>query len=85
VGKSLLLDSHAFLWAVADPLKLGHAGREAIENPNNTVHVSAASLWKLLLKAGKGKLDLGITPPQRLQSFLTRFLQRYSQCALIIW
>ena len=36
------------------------------------LHVSAASLWELLLKASKRKLDLGITPPQRLESFLTR-------------
>ena len=72
MNKRLLLDSHTFLWAVADPAQLGKVGRDAISNASNTLHVSAASIWELLLKAAKGKLDLGITPPQKLQSFLAR-------------
>lgn len=72
MNKSLLLDSHTLLWAVANPAQLGVGGREAIEDARNTIHVSAASLWELLLKAAKGKLDLGLTPHQKLQSFLTR-------------
>ena len=72
MNERLLLDSHTFLWAVADPAQLGAAGREAIEDASNTLFVSAASLWELLLKASRGKLDLGITPPQKLQSFLSR-------------
>jgi PIN domain nuclease of toxin-antitoxin system len=70
--RRLLLDSHTFLWAVANPAQLGSAGRKAIEDARNTIHISAASLWELLLKASKGKLDLGLTPSQRLQSFLDR-------------
>jgi PIN domain nuclease of toxin-antitoxin system len=72
VSKRLLLDSHSFLWAVADPSQLGVAGCQAIENEANELYVSVASVWELLLKASKGKLDLGITPPQRLQSFIKR-------------
>jgi len=72
LNKRLLLDSHTFLWAVASPAQLGSAAREAIEDAGNTLHVSTASLWELLLKASKRKLDLGITPPQRLESFIRR-------------
>ena len=70
MSKRLLLDSHAFLWAVADPAQLGRAAYEAIQDAVNAVHVSTASLWELLLKASKGKLDLGMHPPQRLESFM---------------
>jgi PIN domain nuclease of toxin-antitoxin system len=70
VAKQLLLDSHAFLWAAAAPEQLGSAARQALEDAANTVYVSAASLWELLLKAAKGKLDLGIHPPQRLESLM---------------
>lgn len=55
----LLLDTHALLWWLADDPKLGRAAREAIADPDAIVHVSAASLWEIAIKANLGKLDLG--------------------------
>jgi PIN domain nuclease of toxin-antitoxin system len=55
----LLLDTHALLWWLADDPKLGRAAREAIADPAALVHVSAASLWEIAIKANLGKLDLG--------------------------
>ncbi len=55
----LLLDTHAFLWWLADDPKLGREVREAISDPSAIVHVSAASLWEISVKASLGRLDVG--------------------------
>ncbi len=54
-----LLDSHAFLWWLADDPKLAKGAREALASPASRVHVSAATVWELAIKARLGKLDLG--------------------------
>ncbi len=54
----LLLDSHAFLWWLAEDPKLSAEARQAIADPASIVHVSAATVWELSIKAVLGKLDL---------------------------
>jgi PIN domain nuclease of toxin-antitoxin system len=54
----LLLDSHAFLWWLAEDPKLSAEARQAVTDPASTVHVSAATVWELSIKAALGKLDL---------------------------
>jgi PIN domain nuclease of toxin-antitoxin system len=54
----LLLDSHAFLWWLAENPKLSSGARQAVADPSSIVHVSAATLWELSIKASLGKLDL---------------------------
>lgn len=54
----LLLDSHAFLWWLAEDAKLSATARKAVADPASTVHVSAATVWELSIKAALGKLDL---------------------------
>lgn len=55
----LLLDSHAFLWWLAEDPKLSAEARQAVADASSTVHVSAATVWELSIKASLGKLDLG--------------------------
>lgn len=54
----LLLDTHALLWALTSPDKLGPKARPAIENPDNDVRASAVSAWELAVKQQLGKLTL---------------------------
>jgi PIN domain nuclease of toxin-antitoxin system len=54
----LLLDSHAFPWWLAEDPKLSAEARTAVADPLSIVHVSAASVWELAIKAALGKLDL---------------------------
>jgi len=54
----LLLDSHAFLWWLAEDPKLGAEARQAVAAPSSVIHVSAATVWELSIKAALGKLDL---------------------------
>jgi PIN domain nuclease of toxin-antitoxin system len=54
----LLLDSHTFLWWLAEDPKLKAGARQAVADPSSIVHVSAATVWELSIKAALGKLDL---------------------------
>lgn len=54
----LLLDSHAFLWAVMAPEKLGRKAHAALSTPGNEVFVSSITFWELSLKHSLGKLIL---------------------------
>ena len=55
----LLLDTHVLLWFAAEPAKLASRARAAIENPENTVLVSAVSAWEIAIKQSLGRLRLG--------------------------
>lgn len=54
--QGLLLDTPALLWAVNEPQRLGEAARAALEDPDNGLFVSAASVWELATKHLLGKL-----------------------------
>jgi PIN domain nuclease of toxin-antitoxin system len=51
-----LLDTHALLWALTQPDRLGGKSRSAIQDPSSTIYVSAASAWELATKHRLGKL-----------------------------
>jgi PIN domain nuclease of toxin-antitoxin system len=53
----LLLDTHILLWAAAHPELLPLKAVEAIEDPDNALLFSAASLWEITIKAGLGRPD----------------------------
>lgn len=53
---SLLLDTHALLWWLAD-IELRSDARQAIADPDNLVVVSAVSVWEISIKRSLGKLD----------------------------
>ena len=52
----VLLDTHAFLWWLADHPSLTGAARKTIADPGNDVLVSAASAWEIATKSRLGKL-----------------------------
>ncbi len=54
----ILADSHVLLWWLDDPQRLTPAARAAIADPANLVFFSAASVWEIGLKVGKGKLRI---------------------------
>ena len=51
-----LLDTHAFLWWIADSGRLSDTARRVIENDADTIFVSAASAWEIATKHRIGKL-----------------------------
>lgn len=62
----LLLDTHAFLWAIAEQSRLSDRVRGWLEDGNNEAWVSIASIWEIAIKAGLGRLRL----PSDLGGFL---------------
>lgn len=54
----LLLDSHALIWAVQSPDKLGDLAALSISNPSHQILISAATIWEISIKVGIGKLTL---------------------------
>jgi PIN domain nuclease of toxin-antitoxin system len=53
-----LLDTHLLLWWLAGSSSLSEQARRLIGDPDNTVFVSAVSLWEIWLKESLGKLRL---------------------------
>lgn len=58
----LLLDTHLLLWAAGEPEKLPPGAVKAIENPDNELLFSAASLWEVSIKRGLGRSDFTVDP-----------------------
>jgi len=57
MGKmTLLLDTHIFLWWLFDDARLPAGIRRAVEDADNAVLISAASVWKITTKFRLGKL-----------------------------
>ncbi len=56
---SLLLDTHVLLWWLKDPALLSEGARNAIEDGENLVYVSAAVAWEIAIKRALGKLQAG--------------------------
>lgn len=52
----LLLDTHAFLWAAAEPGELSTKALRAIKSSANELFVSAVSAWEIATKFRLGKL-----------------------------
>ena len=50
-----LLDTHAFVWWIADSRRLSEAAHRAIANDANDVLVSAASAWEITTKHRLGR------------------------------
>ena len=62
----LLLDTHLLLWAVAEPDRLDSITRIALEDPENEVLFSAASIWEIAIKSRLGRPDFAFRPQEIL-------------------
>lgn len=58
----LLLDTHIFLWFISGDARLPILFRNAIREPKNTIFLSVASLWEIIIKYNLGKLPLPQSP-----------------------
>lgn len=56
----LLLDTHTFIWFVTDNPKLSETARGLINDGNNEIWLSTASIWEMAIKQSTGKLSFGL-------------------------
>jgi PIN domain nuclease of toxin-antitoxin system len=55
---NVLLDTHAFLWAITGDKQLSEIARETFLNSGNRLFFSAVSMWEICIKISLGKLSL---------------------------
>lgn len=58
----LLLDTHIFLWFISADSRLPILFKDAIREPNNTIYLSVASVWEIIIKHNLGKMPLPQSP-----------------------
>lgn len=56
----LLLDTHLLIWSMSTSKRLSPKTRALIDNPDNQLFFSAASIWELAIKQGLGKENFSI-------------------------
>jgi PIN domain nuclease of toxin-antitoxin system len=56
----LLLDTHILLWAANEPARLSAQALALLEDPDNELLFSAASLWEVSIKNSLGRDDFKV-------------------------
>ena len=56
----LLLDTHAFIWYTTDSSRLTATGRSLIDNGENDILLSTASVWEMAIKHSIGRLTFSM-------------------------
>jgi PIN domain nuclease of toxin-antitoxin system len=56
----LLLDTHLLLWAAGEPRRFSKRARTLIDDSDNELLFSAASLWEVAIKRGLGREDFKV-------------------------
>jgi PIN domain nuclease of toxin-antitoxin system len=55
-------DTQLLLWAAGEPGRLSVSARKQLNNPNNELIFSAASLWEIAVKTALGRDDFQVEP-----------------------
>jgi PIN domain nuclease of toxin-antitoxin system len=58
----LLLDTHTWLWQLADPRKLSGKARVALRDPEHGLWLSPMSVWEAVMLARRGRIVVGADP-----------------------
>jgi PIN domain nuclease of toxin-antitoxin system len=66
----VLLDTHVLIWLVEGDKNLSTVARSAIEDEDNSLYLSIASLWEITIKLSLGKLNLQLSVDEMVESFL---------------
>lgn len=72
LGAPVLLDTHVFIWALAEPARVPEAAWALLRDPGQPLVLSVVSAWELALKVGTGKLML----PDRVDAFVAAGCRR---------
>jgi PIN domain nuclease of toxin-antitoxin system len=62
----LLLDTHAFFWAISDEPRLGPRSRDLITTEASSVLISQVSLWEIASKHGLTRSDMPLSAAQAI-------------------
>ena len=62
---TILLDTDALLWLLGGSNRLGPAARGVLDDPDETVWTSTASLWEVAVKHRAGRLHVDVATVRR--------------------
>ncbi len=65
---NFLLDTHAWLWMMLEPKRVGKKTRALLADPDNAFRLSLASVWELAIKHAAGRLILPEDPLSYVRS-----------------
>jgi len=66
---NILVDTHVALWAIADSPGMPAGARNLILDSQNSIFVSAASVWEIAIKHSIGKRNMPISAREALRYF----------------
>lgn len=70
MNQRVLLDTHAVVWSLSEPQRLGVRVRKLFNDPLFIPVVSTVSLWEILAKVKAGKLHFTVEPEASLRKHL---------------
>jgi PIN domain nuclease of toxin-antitoxin system len=65
---NFLLDTHAWLWMMLEPKKIGRKTRSVIGDSDHTFRLSMASAWELAIKHAAGRIELPEAPLEYIRT-----------------
>lgn len=80
----IIIDTHIFLWALADPRRISKEKLAEIERQANIVYVSSISIAEISIKASIGKLDISFDPVEMVEQCGFESLDFRSEDALLL-
>ena len=80
MNQKFLLDTHTFLWMVADPEELSAKVSDIVKEKANALYLSAASGWEIALLWQLNRIEL----PDEPQRFVPEAMQKYTVTPLPI-
>lgn len=63
MSMKILLDTHVLLLVAGNPQQLSAQARKLLEDPQNQLYFSAASLWEISIKNKLGRADFKVDLP----------------------
>ena len=77
---NVLVDTHVWIWSLADPNRLSPECRSLLSSSRNVIYRSAASAWELAIKDALGKIEL----PEPVETYVPTRMARQGITALPI-
>lgn len=80
----IIIDTHIFLWVLAEPSRIAKTKLSKLESPTNIIHVSSITIAELMIKASIGKLEINFDPVDMARQSGFDLLDFSSQEALLL-
>lgn len=80
----ILVDTHIFLWALANPSGINDGKRAELETLANTIYVSSVSIAEIMIKSSIGKLKVDYDPVEMVRQSGFKLLDFSGQDALLL-